>query len=76
LSYRKGDRVRNPNVEAWGPGLVLEDSDDRMVRVFFVEAGERTLMLSHVKPVKVVGAEAESSVLDNLKIDGGKVNIR
>jgi hypothetical protein len=76
LNYKKGDRVRNPNVPAWGPGLVLEDSDDRTVRVFFVEPGEKTLMLSHVRPVKVSGIEAESLVLDNLKIDGGRVNVR
>lgn len=75
-TYMKGDRVRHPKMESWGLGLVLEDSDSHMARIFFVEAGEKKVALSHVQPLKVSGTDAESSMLDNLKIDDGKVSIR
>jgi len=74
--YRKGDRVRHPKMDSWGLGLVLEDSDGARVRVFFVDVGEKTVVLSHVRPVLVSGADAESPILDNLKVDGGKVSVR
>lgn len=76
MTYKKGDRVKHPNLDSWGLGLVLEDSEGNKVRAFFVGVGEKTVSLSHVQPLKVSGAEAENSVLDNLKIDGGKVSIR
>lgn len=76
MTYMKGDRIRHPAMDSWGLGLVLEDSDGMRVRIFFVEAGEKVVALSHVKPLLVSGPEAESTVLDNLKIDGGKVSVR
>lgn len=76
MTYKKGDRVRHPKMDAWGLGLVLEDSDGSKVRIFFEEAGEKVVALSHVQPIVVSGSDAESSVLDNLKIDGGKVSVR
>ncbi len=65
-SYSKGDRVRHPTKESWGLGEVLGDSDGESVRVFFEGAGEKLLGLAYVQPVKVTGAEAESTLLDNL----------
>lgn len=76
MKYRKGDRVRHPSMAAWGLGLVLEDSEGMLVRIFFVEAQEKTLSLTYVQPVVVTGAAAESIALDNLKVVNGAVGIR
>lgn len=64
--YSKGDRVRHPTQAGWGLGEVLEDSDGTSVRVFFEGAGEKPLGLAYVQPIKVTGADAESTLLDNL----------
>lgn len=64
--YSKGDRVRHPTQAAWGLGEVLEDIDGTSVRVFFEGAGEKVLGLAYVQPIKVIGVEAESALLDNL----------
>lgn len=68
MTYNKGDRVKHPTREDWGLGEVLEDcrADHDHVRVFFVVAGDRTLSLAYVKPVKVEGEEASHIGLDNL----------
>ena len=68
MGYIKGDRVRHPTKDDWGLGEVLEDSNDETVRVFFVGAGEKTLVLKYVQPMKVAAKEADHPVLDNLKI--------
>ncbi|MEO7359274.1 MAG: DUF3553 domain-containing protein, partial [Gemmatimonadaceae bacterium] len=60
MAFKKGDRVKHPTMEAWGLGLVLEDSEANKARVFFVESGEKTVSLSHVQLQKVSGEEAES----------------
>lgn len=73
--FSRGDRVRHPAMEGWGVGMVLDDSDGETVRVFFAGTGEKTLSLRHVRPVIVSGDVAESSVLDNLKLTGGKVSV-
>ena len=64
--YTKGDLVRHPTKESWGLGEVLEDSDGESVRVFFEGAGEKPLGLAYVQPIKVTGADAASTLLDNL----------
>lgn len=68
MDYIKGERVRHPVKSEWGLGEVLEDSRSGKVRVFFVEAGEKTLALNFVKPVKVSGKEAMHQGLDNLSV--------
>jgi len=68
MDYMKGDRVKHPKKEGWGIGEVLENSNRATVRVFFVGAGEKTLSLQYVQPIKVEGNEANNAVLDNLKI--------
>ena len=68
MEYMKGDRVKHPTIEDWGLGEVLENSNDKSVRVFFVGAGEKTLALEYVQPKKVDAKEANHPVLDNLKI--------
>ncbi|MGK0393938.1 hypothetical protein Y019_03250 [Alcanivorax sp. 97CO-6] len=68
MEYKKGDRVKHPTKEDWGLGEVVENSNGATVRVFFVGAGEKTLSLQYVQPIKVEGNEANNAVLDNLKI--------
>jgi hypothetical protein len=76
MTFKKGDRVKHPAMESWGLGLVLNDSDANKVRVFFVEGGEKTMLLSRVQLRKVSGEEAKSDELDNLKISNGAISIR
>ena len=76
IRYFKGDRVRHPTKESWGLGELLEDSDGESVRVFFEGAGEKLLGLAYVQPVKVTGAEAESTLLDNLHLCKSAAGVR
>lgn len=76
MGYAKGQRVRHPKMDEWGVGEVLEDSRHGNVRIFFVGEGEKTLRLDHVKPVVVSGEEAESSLLDNLKLNPSKSPVK
>jgi hypothetical protein len=62
----QGDRVRHPGVPEWGLGEVLDVPKGGEVRVFFVEAGEKTLALRHVTLEIVPFEQAQHAVLDNL----------
>jgi hypothetical protein len=66
MVYKKGDRVKHPTRDDWGLGVVLENSNELTVRVFFVGVGEKMLSLQYVQPLKQEGAEADSVILDNL----------
>ena len=76
MKYNKGDRVKHPKRDDWGLGEVLADSDGGAVRIFFVEAGEKTLSLDIIRPVPVAGSEAADPVLDNLKTDKSASGIK
>jgi hypothetical protein len=76
MEYKKGDRVRHPKVHEWGIGEVLADSAGGSVKVFFVGAGEKSLSLQYVQPVKVPADEASHPVLDNLKISKSATGIQ
>jgi len=76
MEYKKGDRVKHPTRDDWGLGEVLENSNGKSVRVFFVGEGEKTLLLKYVQPVRVEGDEAIHQVLDNLKIRKSKNAIK
>lgn len=67
MFYRKGDKVRHPIKEDWGLGKVLANSNGEKVDVFFVDAGEKTILLKYVEPVKVKGEDSSHGGLDNLK---------
>ncbi|MDQ6958028.1 MAG: DUF3553 domain-containing protein [Mariprofundaceae bacterium] len=72
--YSKDARVKHPDHPEWGLGQVLSDSAGGRVRVFFIDAGEKKLMLNHASLVKVEGDEAKSLFLDNLAVEKeGKV---
>ena len=63
--YLKGDRVKHPKMSDWGIGQVLENIAPNKVKVFFVNAGEKTLDINYVNLVKVEGAKASHPLLDN-----------
>ena len=64
--YSKGDRVIHPKKEDWGIGEVLDNSNGKIVSIYFENAGKKQLSLEYVQPVKVDGKEAKSNLLDNL----------
>ena len=66
MAYRKGDRVRHPKRLEWGVGQVLADSSGGPVKIFFERAGEKVISLDFVQPVKLVGDDAASAILDSL----------
>lgn len=68
VEYKKGDRVKHPSKSDWGLGEVLENSNGQTVRIFFVNEGDKTLILEYVQPIKVVGEEAKNVLLDNRAI--------
>lgn len=76
MEYRKGDRVRHPTKDDWGVGEVLADCNGETVKIFFVGAGEKTISLRYVQPIKVSGDEARHPVLDNLKIKKSSSGIK
>lgn len=67
MFYRKGDKVRHPIKEDWGLGKVLANSNGEKVDVFFADAGEKTILLKYVEPIKVKGTDSSHGALDNLK---------
>lgn len=76
MEYKKGDRIKHPNMPGWGLGLILDDSNTGSIRVFFVGAGEKTLSLKFVQPIKVSGVESNHPVLDNLKINASSNSLK
>lgn len=70
-ALKKGMRVRHTSRPEWGVGQVLVDANDQDVRVFFEEGGEKTFGSGAFgKLCLVSGAEANSSLLDNLALPG------
>ncbi len=68
MYFKRGERILHPTKSDWGLGLVLEDSTDNKVRIFFINAGAKTISLSHLNLTKVQGDEANHPLLDNLKV--------
>lgn len=72
--YSKGMRVKHSDHPEWGLGQVLSDSANGRVSVFFIGAGEKTLMLGLAHLTKIAGAEANDPLLDNLAVEkDGKI---
>jgi hypothetical protein len=67
MGFVKDDIVKLQNRLEWGLGKVLEDSSGDIVRIYFLEAGEKKLNLNYAKLEKVVGEEANHPKLLNLK---------
>ena len=60
-----GDKVRHPKMPDWGIGKVMEVTSDGKARIFFIHAGKKTILLSHVDFEKVEGEDAAHPILDN-----------
>jgi hypothetical protein len=70
MEYTKDDRVLHPGKPEWGLGQVLSSNiEEGSVNIFFSHAGEKIIMLEYVKPIKVVGDEAGSIILDALSFE-------
>jgi hypothetical protein len=61
-------RVKHPLAPDWGVGEVLEDSLGDALRVFFVGAGQKKLVLKDLQLEKVDGDASKHPILDNLKV--------
>ena len=68
MDYKKGTRIRHPEMPDWGLGQVLEDSAANLVSVFFVGVGEKKLSLKELDLECVADIDAAHPILDNLKI--------
>lgn len=62
---KAGDKVRHPKKPDWGIGKVMEVTSDGKAIIFFIHAGEKTLLLSYVDFEKIEGEEANHPILDN-----------
>lgn len=75
--YFKNDRVRHPTQHEWGIGIVIENCSKTEVKIKFENAGNKTLSLAHVKPIKILGTKKSlNNESTNNKFDGqgdGKV---
>jgi hypothetical protein len=76
MDLKTGDRVKHPALPAWGIGQVLGTPVDKMVRIFFVGAGEKTISLDHVSLIRVNGAAAAHPLLDNLRHSESAITLR
>jgi len=70
MKFKENDRVRHLNAIEWGIGKVLEDSSKDFVKVFFIEAGDKTLFLQQAKLEKLSEEEGNHPVLNNLTTKG------
>lgn len=59
------DRVRNLKIPDWGIGRVLNVTHDGKARIFFINGGEKLLVLKHVSLEKIAGVDAVHPILDN-----------
>lgn len=62
MDYKIGDVVKHPNKSDWGLGEVLGESDEDKLRVFFENAGDKTLSLKYVQLIKVEGNIADNRI--------------
>ena len=60
-----GDKIQHPRKPDWGIGKVLEITLDGKARIFFIHAGEKTILLSYVDFEKIEGKGSEHPILDN-----------
>lgn len=66
MRLRKGTRILHPKKPEWGIGEILQISNNEEVRVFFVNEGEKKILLKYVELEKIPAEEAEHPMLDNL----------
>lgn len=66
MRLKKGTRILHPKKPEWGIGEILQISNNEEVRVFFVNEGEKKILLKYVELEKIPVEEAEHPMLDNL----------
>lgn len=67
MRLRKGTRILHPKKPEWGMGEILQISNNEEVRVFFVNEGEKKILLKYVELEKIPAEEAAHPMLDNLR---------
>ncbi|MCJ8500678.1 DUF3553 domain-containing protein, partial [Desulfatitalea alkaliphila] len=65
MKIKAGDKVRHPEKHDWGSGKVMQITADGKARIFFINAGDRYFLLSHVAFEKIEGEEAKHPILDS-----------
>lgn len=60
-----GEKVSHPTMPEWGIGKILEVITGGKVKIFFINAGEKTISLKHAALLKVEGKDAAHPILDN-----------
>jgi hypothetical protein len=68
MQFQKGDRVRNNKIANWGIGEILEVLTVDKYKIFFVNAGEKTVDASVADLFRLEGKEAHHPLLDNLRL--------
>jgi len=68
MQFQKGDRVRNNKIANWGIGEVSEVLSGDKYKIFFVNAGEKTVNASVADLFRMEGKEAHHPLLDNLRL--------
>jgi hypothetical protein len=62
---RAGDKVRHPRMPGWGIGKVMAAPADGKARIFFVNVGEKVVLLEAAGVEKVEGETGYHPILDN-----------
>lgn len=70
MELQKGDRVKNRKILDWGLGEILDPPEQNKYKIFFVNAGEKTVDATVADLVKITGKEAQHPLLDNLRLPG------
>lgn len=70
MQFQNGDRVRNLKTPDWGIGEILEASGTNKYKIFFVNAGEKTVNTTIAELDMIKGKEADHPLLDNLRLPG------
>jgi hypothetical protein len=70
MQLQKGDRVKNRKISDWGLGEILDSPERNKYKIFFVNAGEKTVDATVADLVKITGKEAQHPLLDNLRLPG------
>jgi len=72
MQFEKGERVKNRKMADWGVGEILESFARQKYRVFFVNAGEKTIDSTVADLIRLTGKDAQHPLLDNLRLPGFK----
>jgi guanosine-3',5'-bis(diphosphate) 3'-pyrophosphohydrolase len=66
--FRIGDRVRHPKKPQWGLGQILDITEQKRLRVFFVGAGQKILRQENTALIRLDASHGGHPLLDNLRV--------